>query len=109
MGEIITQNNTLSEETQNRIRNYEKFLKNITVAYDELKKQILEEMTAKNIIKLENENIIISNVLPSDRETFDTKAFRAEHEDLYDKYVKMSKTNGYLRIKVKENDKNEDK
>ena len=68
---------------------------------DNYKKAILEEMENRNILKLEDNNIAINYIAPSDRETFDSKKFKSEHQDLYDEYVKMTPVKSSIRIKVK--------
>lgn len=93
--------NILEEETSKKIAEFERQLKDIKAKEDELKQAILEEMEAKNIIKIDTEDITISYVAPSDRETFDSKAFKENHQELYDEYVKMSPVKSSIRIKVK--------
>ena len=75
--------------------------KAIKEAQDNYKKAILEEMENRNILKLEDNNIAINYIAPSDRETFDSKKFKSEHQDLYDEYVKMTPVKSSIRIKVK--------
>ena len=58
-------------------------------------------MESKGIIKVETEEITISYIAPTDRETFDSKRFKADHADLFDEYVKMSPVKSSVRIKVK--------
>ena len=93
--------NILEEETSKKIAEFERQLKDIKAKEDELKQAILEEMEAKSIIKIDTEDITISYVAPSDRETFDSKAFKENHQELYDEYVKMSPVKSSIRIKVK--------
>lgn len=68
---------------------------------DELKKAILEEMENKNILKIDTDEVSISYIASSDRETFDTKAFREKHNDLYDEFIKFTPVKASVRIKVK--------
>ena len=75
--------------------------KAIKEVQDNYKKAILEEMENRNILKLEDNNIAINYIAPSDRETFDSKKFKSEHQDLYDEYVKMTPVKSSIRIKVK--------
>ena len=63
--------------------------------------ELLKEMEKQNVIKIDIPEILINYIAPSERETFDTKTFREEHEDLYDEYVKFSPVKSSLRIKVK--------
>lgn len=91
----------LDLETSNKIAEFERQLKTIKEQEDLLKQAILNEMESKNIIKLETDNLTISYVAPTDRETFDSKTFKAEHQDLYDEYIRMSPVKSSIRIKVK--------
>lgn len=102
--ELIKVENGLSildEEASKKIAEFERQIKEIKAKEDEFKQAILEEMEAKNIIKIDTEDLMISYVAPSDRETFDSKAFKEEHQELYDEYVKMTPVKSSIRIKVK--------
>ena len=61
----------------------------------------MEEMEAKNFIKIDTDVMTITYVAPTDREKFDSKRFREEHADLYDEYVSMIPVKSSIRIKVK--------
>lgn len=58
-------------------------------------------MESKGIIKLDTDELTISYVAPTDRETLDTKALREELPDIYDTYVKISPVKSSIRIKLK--------
>lgn len=91
----------LDETTSREIAEFEKKIKFFKEEEEKLKKAILEEMEAKNIIKLETDDLTISYIAPTDRETFDSKTFKSEHQDLYDDYVKMAPVKSTIRIKIK--------
>lgn len=91
----------LDIETSAKIAEFERQAKAIKEQEDELKKAILEEMESKGIIKVETDDLMISYIASTDRETFDSKAFKLDHEDLYDDYVKMTPVKSSIRIKVK--------
>lgn len=104
MNDLITITNgtaILDVEASKKIADFERKLKEIKEKEDELKKAILEEMESKAILRIETEEITITYVGQTDRETFDSKKFRAEHEDLFDEYVKLSPVKSSVRIKVK--------
>lgn len=61
----------------------------------------MEEMEAKNFIKIDTDVMTITYVAPTDREKFDSKKFREDHADLYDEYVSMIPVKSSIRIKVK--------
>lgn len=91
----------LDIEVSNKISEFEKQIKELKVQEDELKKNILNEMEEKGLLKLETDSLIISYVAPTERETFDSKSFRESNPDLYDDYVKFSPVKSSIRIKVK--------
>ena len=76
-------------------------MKEIKEAEDALKAAILEEMESKNILSIKTNDMTITYVAPSDRETFDSKKLREEKPDLYDEYVKISPVKSSIRIKLK--------
>lgn len=92
----------LDGETSSKIVEFEKKLKEIKDAEDELKKSIIKEMESKGIIKIETDEMTITYIAPSDRENFDTKRFKFDHAEMYDEYVKMSPVKASVRIKLKE-------
>ena len=91
----------LDIEVSNKISEFEKQIKELKVQEDELKKNILNEMEEKGLLKLETDSLIISYVASTERETFDSKSFRESNPDLYDDYVKFSPVKSSIRIKVK--------
>lgn len=91
----------LNNETSKKIAEFERQMKFIKEKEDELKTSILKEMEDKNIIKVDTDDLIISYIASSDRESFDSKKFKEEHHDLYDEYVKMTPVKSSIRIKVK--------
>ena len=91
----------LDVETSAKIAEFERKMKEIKEAEDALKQGILKEMEQKGILKVETEEMTISYVAPTDRETFDSKRFKFDHPDMFDEYVKMSPVKASVRIKVK--------
>ena len=83
------------------LADFEKQAKAIKAKEDELKKRILEEMEKNGIIKIDTAELTITYVAPTTRETFDSKAFRADNPSLYDEYVKIGAVAPSVRIKVK--------
>lgn len=91
----------LNAEVSKQIAEFEKIIKKIKKAEDDLKEKILESMEECEIVKIDTDDITINYVAPTDRETFDSKRFKAEHQDIYDNYVKMSPVKASVRVKVK--------
>ena len=84
-----------------KIVKFETAMKQLKKQEDELKDAILKEMEDKNIIKLDTDDLAITYVAGTDRETFDSKKFKEDHQDLYDEYIKMSSVKAQIRLKVK--------
>ena len=104
MDNLITINNDvaiLDGAVANKIAEFERQVKEIKAKEDELKKAILAEMESKGIIKLESDELTISYVAPTERETLDTKTLREELPDIYDTYVKLSPVKPSMRIKLR--------
>lgn len=91
----------LDNNVSKKIAEFERQIKAIKEQEDALKEKILIEMEKNNLIKIETDDLMISYVAPTDRETFDSKSFKTNHQDLYDEYVKMTPVKSSIRIKVK--------
>lgn len=101
MNELITKEGLLTLEVQNQIVEFEKQAKAVKEAQDKLKEAILKEMEEKGIIKLDSDELTITYVAPTYSEKFDSKALKADNEELYNKYIKLSKVKSSVRIRVK--------
>ena len=104
MGDLIQIKNDeafLTKETVEKIVDFEKIVADIKKKEEALKTALLEEMREKNVIKLETDELILTYVAPTTRESLDTKAIREELPQIYDTYCKLSTVKESLRIKVK--------
>ena len=103
MSLITLENNiaVLEPQTASTIAHFEKQMKYIKEQEDMLKKAILKEMEANGIIKIDTDEMTITYVAPTDRETFDSKTFKEENPLVYDAYVKITPVKSSIRIKVK--------
>lgn len=104
MNELIRIDNgiaLLDEETAVKIAEFERQVKELKDAEEELKKMIISEMESKNVVKLDTDVLTLTYVQPTERETFDSKTFREKNPDLYDEFVKMTPVKASIRIKVK--------
>ena len=101
MNGLITQDGVLSLEVQTKIVEFERQAKAIKEAQDKLKEAILKEMEEKQIIKLESDDLLITYVGTTYRESLDSKQLKADDEALYNKYIKISPVKSSIRIKVK--------
>lgn len=91
----------LDRETATKIAEFEQMAKEIKAKEDELKKAILKEMESKQLIKLDTDNLTITYIAPTERESLDSKTLREELPDIYDAYVKISPVKPSIRIKLK--------
>ncbi len=97
---IKIENGQLAPATIEVIRNFEIQKKAFDEQYNNFKAELLNAMEQNGIVKFENDNLKISYIAESERETFDSKQFKVDMPDLYDEYVKFSKVKPSIRIKV---------
>lgn len=103
MGSLITIEGGIAVLDANivaQIVSFEQQAKSVKAAEDALKNAILSEMEAQGISKIQTPEMTISYVAPYDKEQFDTKAFRKDHSELYDDYVRMTPVKASIRIKA---------
>lgn len=92
----------LDPAVADRVAEFERNMKAIKAAEDELKESILKEMEEKGILSIKTEQMTVSYVASADREVFDSKRLRSDNPDLYDQYIKMSPVKSSIRIKLME-------
>lgn len=95
-GELV-----LTYNISNQLAMIEQQMKELKEVQDAIKESLLAEMEKKKLLKVENEEIVITYVAPTYRESFDSKSFKKDHEALYNDYTKLSNVKSSLRIKVK--------
>ena len=78
-----------------------KRIKALSDEYDAIKSEVLQKMIENKDKSFDTGNILITVVAPSTRETFDSKRFKAEHEDLYGEYIKTSTTKESLKLTLR--------
>ena len=64
----------------------------------DFKSRMLALMEEQGVLKWEMEGLKVAYVAPTTKETFDSKSFRADNEELYNKYVKTSQVKSSIRI-----------
>ena len=104
MEELIVLENekfNLNNGTSRLIADFERRIKELKDKEDELKQRILTEMENKGLIKLETDDLIISYIAPTNRESFDSKTFKTNHQDLYDEYTNITPVKSSIRVKLK--------
>lgn len=92
----------LDNEVSYELAYFEKMANEIKAKQDAIKKRILAEMEEHGILKIDTDELTITYVAPTSRETFDSENFRKDNPDLYDEYVKISTVSASVRMKVKE-------
>lgn len=80
---------------------YKEAMEYCKAQYDRLKDGILAIMVANNIKKYDGQKISITRKGEGERASFDSKAFKAEHPDMYEQYMVKSKTPPSLIVKIK--------
>ena len=90
----------LNPDVAVQLAEFERMAKEVKAKQDELKQRILDEMESKGILSIKSPELTISYVAPTSRETFDSKAFRKDHPDLYDEYVSIGMVKASVRMKV---------
>ena len=98
---VKIENGELSQESKKWLIALEKQRKLINDEYDNFKTELLKAMEENGVVKIENEDLIISYIAPGEKETFDSKSFKKDHSEMYDKYVKFTPVKSSIRIKVK--------
>ena len=101
MNDIIKfENGKLSDKAVQFIVGVEMQMKALKDQYEQFKSDLLTAMEKNGIVKIESGYVRINYIAASNRETFDSKQFKADMPDLYNEYVKFSKVKPSLRIKV---------
>ena len=68
---------------------------------EERKEWLKQQMELRGIEKFDNEFITITYIKPGTKESFDSKAFKQAHPDLYGQFIKVSDVKPSIRIKTK--------
>lgn len=98
---VKIENGELSQESKKWLIALEKQRKLINDEYDNFKAELLKAMEENGVVKIENEDLIISYIASGEKETFDSKSFKKDHSEMYDAYVKFTPVKSSIRIKVK--------
>lgn len=95
-GEVV-----LSRQASAELSELETLIEQLKERETYLKARLLEDMEQSGILKLETPELVINYIAPTDRESFDSKAFRKDHPEQYDDYVRISPVKSSIRVKVK--------
>lgn len=82
-------------EIKTRLAQAEEQKKSLTEA-------LYQEMDARGVYKLDSPTLSITRIADTTAETFDSKAFRADHPELYGQYLRETQRKGYVKITLKQ-------
>lgn len=71
----------------------------------EIKEKLIKAMEDNGVYSFENERIKVTYSKPGERNVFDSKRFKEEEPETYDKYIKTTKTKASVRITIKKEKK----
>ena len=91
----------LADTVKTTIIEFENNIKILKKAEEELKNALKEEMEKAGIKNLISDELLITYVFPSTKETFDTTRFKKENPELYNEYIKINDVKSSIRITVK--------
>ena len=92
----------LSAEASSAIAMFEREMKRLKAQEEELKNLLLREMEEHNIIKLESDEVVITYVGETVRETLNQKELKKDHPELVDEYTELKPVKASVRVKVKD-------
>lgn len=78
-----------------------KKIKELTEQYEACKAEVLGKMAENGEKSFDTGSVLITYVAPSKRESFDSKAFKADNAELYGKYIKTSETKESLKVTLR--------
>ena len=105
MNDLITYENgnyILKQGVGRRLAEYEKIIKRLKEQEDELKNSIMTAMEECGVIKIDTDDVTVSYIAATARESFDSKKFKKDKPDLYDEYCNLKPVQASIRIKLKE-------
>lgn len=91
------------KEVEDEIVKIEHQVSEMKARQDLLKKGLYNLMEENNVKSFRGEKILLTRVLPTSAETFDSKRFKEDFPEMYQRYVKLSKRSGSLKITVLKN------
>ena len=105
MNDLITYENgnyILKQGVGRRLAEYEKIIKRLKEQEDDLKNRIMSAMEEYGVIKIETEDVTVSYIAATAKESFDSKKLKKDNPDLYDEYCNLKPVKASIRIKLKE-------
>lgn len=85
-------------DVEEYLRNLEMEVKAKTEELKQIKDGLCQMMLERGIKSFTTETLKMTTITPKPRESFDSKAFQADHPDLYKQYVKVGESKPSIRI-----------
>lgn len=102
MSDIVKiENGVLTKESKALLITLYEVSKKAQEQYDAYKDALLKAMEENGIKKIETDDVVINYIEPTEMESFDKKAFRKDHSDLYDEYVSFNPVKSKIRVTIK--------
>lgn len=92
---------TVFAQVEDEVARLEEEAAQVKARQEELRKGLYQLMEANNVKKFTGTRVALSRVLPTEATTFDSKAFKADHPDLYKQYCKKTTKAGSLRVTIR--------
>ena len=97
----VIDNGALEVSVKERLLELTRQEKAIKEEKEALTASLLQAMEANNVVKIDSEEITVTYIAPTYKESFDSKALKADDEATYNKYIKISPVKASIRVKVK--------
>lgn len=101
MNNVVSANNALVFSRQGELANLLIQQETLNAKIDEIKAELKRWMEKNKLISIDNDEILVTYSQVTSRETFDSKRFKEENQELYDKYVRITPVKSTIRIKVR--------
>jgi len=102
-------NGTLGKKAKELVEEYTQLQNEINKLLErqkEIKQKLMEKMVESDIKKFEHENVSVTYIPETTQKRFDSKTFKIEHPDLYNKYIKEVAMKATIRFsEIKQKDK----
>lgn len=98
---LVIQDNAVTELAKEKLINFFKLKADLEKAEKELREAFLVAFENSHQKTIKTDDIVISYKSATVRESFDSKKFKEEHEDLYNQYVKITDVKPSVSFSVK--------
>lgn len=88
-------------ENEQSLYSLAKRIHELTEEYDTVKLEVQKGMAEHGDKSFDLGNMVVTLLAPSVRASFDSRKFKADHEDLYDQYTKETKTKETLKVTLR--------